>query len=249
MSDSSQRDSSKTGDGTGSDASDTATIAVCFDMDGVLVDSEDYWHPAERERILPEVLDGEIPDLDEITGMNYREIYDYLDEHYETAVPKAEFVRLYDETARKLYGEQVRLLPGTAALLATLRERGVRTAVVSSSPPAWIETVLARFDLSFDAIHSADEFDGPGKPEPGVYEAAIADLGATPETTVVVEDSANGVRAGALSGATVIAFRDDHNAEADLSPADEIVESAAELREAVLAAVERLSKEHSTENQ
>jgi HAD superfamily hydrolase (TIGR01509 family) len=219
---------------------DTATgdrRAVCFDMDGVLVDSEDYWHPAERERILPEVLDGEQPDLDEITGMNYREIYAYLAENYDVTASESEFVALYDETAESIYGEQVRLLSGTHDLLDGLRDRGIAVALVSSSPTAWIDTVRDRFGLSFDLVCSADEFDGPGKPEPGVYEAAMNDLDVTPAETVVVEDSANGVRAGAQSGARVIAYRDDHNADADLSPADGVVSSPEALRAAVLGAV------------
>ncbi|MEZ3116767.1 HAD family hydrolase [Halobaculum sp. MBLA0147] len=134
------------------------------------------------------------------------------------------------------YGEQVRLLPGTSDALADLHERGVATAVVSSSPTDWIDTVLERFDLAVDRVRSADEYDGPSKPEPGVYEAAMEDLGVAPAETVVVEDSANGVRAGARAGAWVIAYRDEHNADSDLSPADEVVESADALWTAVSAA-------------
>ncbi|WP_275673098.1 HAD family hydrolase [Halobaculum magnesiiphilum] len=219
------------------EAGTAASVVVCFDMDGVLVDSEDYWHDAEREEILPRVLaDGSrTPDLDEVTGMYYGEIYDYLAEHYEVAVDKDEFMSLYEETAESIYGERVELLDGAGEFVADLRAAGVPVALVSSSPRDWIETVLDRFDLAFDLVAPAEEFDGPGKPEPGLYEAAIRDLGGTVDRAVAIEDSANGVLAAARSGAYTIAVRDDHNRDSDLSPADEVVDrdDPAALYEAV----------------
>ncbi|WP_313693145.1 HAD family hydrolase [Halorarum halobium] len=225
-------------------------VVVCFDMDGVLVDSEDYWHPAERDHILPAVLDGKHPDrngeevpsrrvdLDEITGMNYREIYAYLVDQYEPTVSEAEFVEIYDDTATDIYGEQVRLLPGADEFVADLRDEGIPVALVSSSPPGWIDIVLERFDLAFDLVASADEFDGPGKPDPDLYEDAIAELGSVPERAVVIEDSRNGVLAGHRAGARVVAFRDGHNADTDLSEADAVAESAEELFAAVRQSME-----------
>ena len=226
--------------GTDSPGPVDPAVVVCFDMDGVLVDSEDYWHPAERDRILPEVLDGDVPDLDEITGMNYREIYAHLDDEYEVAVSEEEFVDVYDETATEVYGERVRLLPGAREFVEELRDAGVPVALVSSSPPHWIDVVLDRFDLAFDLVASAAEFDGPGKPEPGLYEDAIEDLGGVPEHAVVVEDSRNGVLAAHRAGARVVAFRDDHNADTDLSEADAVVEGAEELFDAVRQSIETM---------
>ncbi len=219
------------------EASAAASVVVCFDMDGVLVDSEDYWHVAEREEILPRVLaDGSpTPELDEVTGMYYGEIYDYLAEHYEVTVDKAEFMALYEETAKSIYGDQVELLAGARAFVDALRDAGVSVALVSSSPRDWIEVVLDRFDLAFDLIAPAEEFDGPGKPEPGLYEEAIRDMGGTVDRAVAIEDSENGVLAAARSGAYTIAVRDDHNADTDLSAADLVVDR--DDPEALFAAV------------
>jgi len=210
------------------EANADASVVVCFDMDGVLVDSEDYWHVAEREEILPRVLaDGSpAPELDEVTGMYYGEIYEYLAEHYEVTVDKAEFMALYEETAKSIYGDRVELLDGAADFVADLRAEGVTVGLVSSSPRDWIDVVLGRFDLSFDLIAPAEEFDGPGKPEPGLYEAAIRDLGGTADRAVAIEDSENGGLAAARSGAYTIAVRDDHNADTDLSAADLVIDRA-----------------------
>ncbi|WP_123535885.1 HAD family hydrolase [Halosimplex salinum] len=208
--------------------------AVCFDMDGVLVDSEDYWVPYEEEELFP-TLGLEGLDVDEITGMNYREIYEYLVETYEIEMERAAFLAWYDEAATTIYGERVRLLDGADDLLATLRERGVTVALVSSSPHDWIDVVLERFDLAFDAVISADALDGPGKPEPAVYEHAAREIGVDPTDAVAVEDSVHGIESASRAGMHVVGFRHGSADDTDRSAADFVAGSPASLREHILA--------------
>ncbi|WP_336342600.1 HAD family hydrolase [Halalkalicoccus ordinarius] len=213
---------------------------VLFDMDGVMVDSEDYWTELQREEILPQTVPGEDVEVEEVTGMNYREIYDYLDEEYGTALTREEFVGIFEDTAEELYGERVSLLEGLHELLEELHERDVRTALVSSSPHDWIDIVLERFDLEgeFDAVVSAEDIDGPGKPEPAIFEHAAGELGVSADRCVAVEDSENGVEAAARAGTTVVAYRIDAHGDIDLSPADAVADDPDELREAILARTE-----------
>ncbi|WP_255169552.1 HAD family hydrolase [Natrononativus amylolyticus] len=214
--------------------------AVLFDMDGVIVDSEDYWVELERERLLPRVVPDDDVAVAEITGMNYRDIYDYLDSTYDTAVSREEFVDLFDAAARELYSEKVSLFEGFHDLLAALERRDVPVALVSSSPHDWIGIVLERFDLEgeFDEVISAEEIDGDGKPEPDVFEYAAGEVGVSPENCVAVEDSSHGIESAARAGTTVVAYRIDAHDGVDHSPAHEVVDSPAELRETVLALVE-----------
>lgn len=214
--------------------------AALFDMDGVLVDSEDYWVELEREEILPAVVPDDDVDVAEITGMNYREIYDYLDAAYGVGVSREAFLDVFEQAARELYTERVSLLDGLHGLLAELDARGVSTALVSSSPHAWIDMVFERFDLdgAFDAVVSADDVDGAGKPAPAIFERAAAELGVAADECVAVEDSENGIESAARAGTTVVAYRIDAHDGLDLSPADRIVDSPAGLREAVLELVE-----------
>ena len=211
--------------------------AVLFDMDGVLVDSEDYWVDLEREELLPAVVPDQDVAVAEITGMNYREIYDYLDAEYETAVSREEFIDLFEDVAQDIYHERVELLEGTHDLLTELDERGVPRALVSSSPHEWIDLVLDRFDLreGFDEVVSAEDVDGDGKPEPDVFEYAAETVSTPPSACVAVEDSENGVESAARAGTTVVAYRIDAHDDLDLSAADRVVETPAELRESVLA--------------
>jgi HAD superfamily hydrolase (TIGR01509 family) len=205
--------------------------AVLFDMDGVIVNSEDYWHEFEDETLFPTVVAGEPPENDEITGMNYREIYDYLAANYETTIEKAEFVDLYDRTAQGIYGEKVVLMDEFRSLCEDLRDRGATLGLVSSAPRDWIEIVIDRFELGhFDLVMSAEEIDDPGKPRPHVYRHAASVLGVDPEDCIVVEDSTNGALSAARAGAHVIGYRTETNAETDLSAADVVAEGPRELR-------------------
>ncbi|MFB6075419.1 MAG: HAD family hydrolase [Haloarculaceae archaeon] len=206
--------------------------AVAFDMDGVLVNSEDYWIELERERILPEVVPGEEVPTEEFTGIFYEELYDVLDAKYDVAVSYDRFTALYEGAAEDIYGEEVTLTRGTRELIAELRERGVPVAMVTASPPDWYETVLERFELPFDETLSVAEIDGPGKPDPAVYEAAADRLGVAPEDLLAIEDSHHGTTAAARAGATVVAFGVGA-AQVATGNADLVAETPEELAEII----------------
>jgi HAD superfamily hydrolase (TIGR01509 family) len=209
--------------------------AVLFDMDGVIVDSERYWVELEEEEIYPAVVADEV-DTEETTGMNFREIYDYLDEHYETTASKEEFVERYEEAAREIYGEKVELMDGFRDVLADLRDDGRRVALVSSSPHDWIDRARDRFGLrgDFDEIVSAEEIDGKSKPEPDVYEYAAETVGVESEDAIAVEDSENGVKSAKAAGMKAVGYRNKSDANLDLSAADAVAESPGELRDVLL---------------
>jgi len=219
-------------------ASDDELTTVLFDMDGVIVDSERYWHDEQPNHIFPQTLEGEQPELDETTGMYYKEIYDYLDEEYETTVSKAEFVEIFDAVAEDIYHNRVELLDGFHETRQTLADRGVPVAIVTSSPSAWHDIVLDRFDIAVDEVITAENLDAEGKPEPDIYEKAAEIVGRPPEECLVVEDSKNGIKAATRSGMFVIAYRTESNSDTDLSEADLIVEDPADLQEAIRSRVQ-----------
>jgi trehalose 6-phosphate phosphatase len=93
--------------------------------------------------------------------------------------------------------------PTTLELIARLRERGVRTAIVSSSRncAAVLEAAGIRelFDAKVDGVDAA-ELGLPGKPDPAVFLDAARRLGVAPAQTAVVEDAIAGVEAGRRGG-------------------------------------------------
>ena len=215
---------------------------VCFDMDGVLVRSEAFWVAEQRTHILPTAApDDEIP-VSAITGRSYREVYPDLAAEYDVAVSRAAFEALFEEAGERIYGEQAGLLEGTHDLLSALAARGTSLALTTSSPHEWIALVDERFGLAehLDAVVSADDLDGPGKPAPGIYERGAAELDVPPGNCVAVEDSTAGVRAATDAGLYTVGFREDCAAapprddEADLSAADAVVTGIDGLRGTLL---------------
>jgi HAD superfamily hydrolase (TIGR01509 family) len=219
-----------------------AADGVCFDMDGVLVRSEEFWVAEQRGHILPTAAPNDEIPVSAITGRSYREVYPDLAAEYDVAVSRAEFEALFEEAGERIYGEQARLLEGTNDLLSALAARDTRIALTTSSPHEWIALVDDRFGVTehLDVVVSADDIDGPGKPAPGIYERGAAELGVPPGDCVAVEDSTAGVRAATGAGLYTVGFRGDcavappRGDGADLSAADEVVTGIDGLRATLL---------------
>jgi len=209
--------------------------AVIFDMDGVIVDSETYWDrytDGIYADLLPEGIEAEQVTA-QLTGMNYLEIYAFFRREYGASITKDEFKERYDEAAETIYRREVAIMEDFTELLGDLQDSGIAVGLASSSPRAWIEHVLDRFDLkdSFALTLSAEEIEADSKPRPDIYLRAADRLEEEPDDCIAVEDSPNGIMAATQAGLTCIAYRSQSNEDEDLSHADAIVEGPAELRD------------------
>lgn len=216
-----------------------APTAICFDMDGVLVQSEDHWVTVQREHILPTVApDDDIP-LSAITGRDYTEVYPDLDEEYDLAVSREEYERLFEAAGREIYREHATMLDGVDDLLADLGAAGTSLALTTSAPWDWIDVIEDRFGLlhHFDAAISAQDIDAPGKPEPHIYERGASELGVDPDDCWAVEDSHAGARAAVAAGMTTVGFQGD-GATTELSMVQHLASGTRELREVLFGELE-----------
>jgi HAD superfamily hydrolase (TIGR01509 family) len=98
--------------------------------------------------------------------------------------------------------------PGARELLVSVRDAGLRTALVTTTPRDLAEVVLRRMvdDLGGDPFHTTvcgDEA-AARKPDPAPYLAAMTALYVAPAGCLVVEDSLVGATAGLAAGATVL---------------------------------------------
>ena len=124
--------------------------------------------------------------------------------------------------------------PGLLPVLEKLREKGIVLAVASNSRQDRLEEALERCGvLSFFACVEAAWDMGRKKPDPYVYIYTMEKLGVTPAETVIVEDSALGIRAGKAAGAMVVALRDPDGA-IDQSEADRVITEIGQLMGTVL---------------
>ncbi|WP_420628143.1 HAD family hydrolase [Candidatus Leptofilum sp.] len=94
------------------------------------------------------------------------------------------------------------IMPGVEDYLAEVRELGLKFAIASSSKHSWVDRHLKRLGLfeQFDLIFCSDDVGNVGKPDPAVYQAAIAALGIAPQNGLALEDSPNGVTAAKGAG-------------------------------------------------
>ncbi len=180
--------------------------ATLFDMDGLLFDSEHFWHQAEVEILgrLGVPLGG--PEARATKGVAVDEVVDFWFERHPWAGPSPEEV-VASLLARvgDLVVEQGRLLPGVERAIDLAEARGP-LALASSTPLDLIERLLTHFGLRerFEIIRSA-QFEPYGKPHPAVFLSAAAALGVTGPQCLVLEDSAAGVIAAAAARMTVVA--------------------------------------------
>ena len=182
-------------------------IAVLFDMDGLLVDSEPEWLVAEEEIANSLGITWQEKDQVHCLGGPLRKVGEYLATRAGLAVEAgAELEQRIISMMVDRVIQGVNPMPGATELLAELKAAGIPIAVVSASPRRLVDAALRGAGLSgFDTIVAGDEVSRT-KPFPDPYLEAARRLGASAWDCVVLEDSETGVAAGLASGAMVVAI-------------------------------------------
>ncbi len=181
------------------------TEAVVFDMDGLLIESEEDWARVRREFVAEHggAMDEERERA--MQGMNTAEWSAFLRDEFALPLTVPEIGALVIERRMEAYREHLVVLPNA---IETVRACAARfpCAVASSSPAVLVGFAIAALGLesAFRATASSDEV-AKGKPAPDVYLLACERLGANPAACVAFEDSTNGIHAAANAGLRVIA--------------------------------------------
>lgn len=210
--------------------------AVVFDLDGVIVDSEQVWDAA-REALARE-RGGRWHEKaqQDMMGMSSVEWSRYMHDVIGLKDPpeeiSAEVVRRLEAT----YREELPLIDEAPEAVARLAERW-SLAVASSSNRPIIDLVLelGGLDRFFRATVSSEEV-ARGKPSPDVYLEAARRLGVDPTKTAAIEDSRNGILSAKAAGMRVIAIPNKRfpPGEEALAEADVVLESISELAPAAM---------------
>jgi HAD superfamily hydrolase (TIGR01509 family) len=207
-------------------------LAVVFDMDGVLVDTEHLWDEV-REELTTEWGGRYTPEAQEaMMGMSSLEWSRYL---HETVGLREPPETINAEVVRRMlarYEVELPVVPGAVEAVRRLDGEGFRLAVASSSNRELIDAVLRRIELAalFEATVSSEEV-ARGKPAPDVYVEAARRLDVAPEKCAAIEDSASGIRAARAAGMRVVAYPNRHYPPSAtiLSTADAVIASLDEL--------------------
>lgn len=180
--------------------------AVIFDLDGVLVDSEQLWDDARRELVRERGGTWRPDATRAMMGMSSLEWSRYMHDELRVDMAPAEISTGVVERLERLYRERLPLYPGAVGTVAAVAERH-RLGLASSANREIIDLVLELAGLRqfFEATASSEEVPR-GKPAPDVYLEAARRLRVSPERCAAVEDSANGIRSAAAAGMKVVAI-------------------------------------------
>jgi HAD superfamily hydrolase (TIGR01509 family) len=205
--------------------------AVVFDLDGVLLDSEQVWDEA-RERLAHERGGRWHAQAQrEMMGMSSTEWSRYMHETIGLPEPPEEISRAVVERLSELYRRHLPVVPGAREAVERLAERWP-LGLASSSNRELIELALDLLGVArrFEATVSSEEV-ARGKPAPDVYLEAARRLGVHPSRAAAVEDSHNGILAAHAAGMRVVAIPNRHFPPSDdaLAAVDLTLGSLAEL--------------------
>ncbi|MFD8483998.1 HAD family hydrolase [Kitasatospora sp. NPDC059673] len=189
----------------GGDGDGSGLQAVLLDMDGTLVDTEDFWWQAEVDLFaeLGHRLTAE--DRTQVVGGPMTRVIDYLLTRTGAAIRPADLGAQINQRFVDLLAGGVPLMPGAERLLNTLAAHGIPAALVSASHRHIIDIVLHSLGAQNFAFTVAGDEVPRTKPFPDPYLTAAARLSADPARCVVVEDTPTGVAAAEAAGCPVIA--------------------------------------------
>ena len=183
--------------------------AVIFDLDGVIVSTDEYHFQAWKQIADEERIPFDRRDNERLRGVSRMESLEIL---LEKSAKRYSVEEKHDMAERKnaCYQQLLRglspadILPGVINVIQALKERRVKIAIGSSSRNA--RSILRAVGLEEEFHVITDGNDIPrSKPDPAVFTIAARRLGISPEECLVVEDAEAGVEAGLAAGMSVLA--------------------------------------------
>jgi HAD superfamily hydrolase (TIGR01509 family) len=206
-------------------------LAVVFDMDGLMFNTEDVYTSVGTEllRRRGHAFTAELKDammgLPPRPSMEAMIRHCQLDDTWEQL--SAESNGLFLELVRG----RLEPMPGLLKLLDALEQAGLPKGIATSSSREVVDPVLRTFDLPprFQFILAAEDV-VHGKPHPEIYLTAAGQFGIAPAEMMVLEDSQNGCLAAARAGAFAVAVPGEHSRQHDFSAASLVVDSLADRR-------------------
>ncbi|MBQ8959980.1 MAG: HAD family phosphatase [Ruminococcus sp.] len=191
-----------------------------FDMDGLLIDTEKlylkYWKQAAAD-FGYEMKDEHVFAIRSLARkFSIPKLKSFFGEDLPTEEIRARRTELIDADIER---NGITVKKGMRELMGYLRERGVRTAVATSTARDRTERYLGKIGAGelFDAVICGDMVSS-GKPDPEIYLTAAKALGLAPQECAAFEDSPNGIRAAHAAGCEAIMIPDLTPPEEEIIP-------------------------------
>ena len=180
-------------------------FAVLWDLDGTLIDSENYWMQAERQLASRYSGQWESHDGLQLIGLSLFESSVIMKDRMQIDdLSPLEIIDELTDSVMANLAKEVPWRPGAKELLLQLRGAGIKTALVTMSMKRMAQVVVDAIDFdAFDLVLGGDEVEN-GKPHPDPYLKAAAALSVSPEHCIAIEDSLNGLLSAEAAGTKAI---------------------------------------------
>lgn len=204
--------------------------AVAFDLDGLMVNSEDVYQHVGRETLARRGLEFTVELRDEMMGQPATQALAIMIERH-GLTDTVEALAAEGEELFWHFAESIlEPMPGLADLAATIDAAGVPRGVVTSGARLYAERLLAMLPVApFDFVITANDI-SHGKPHPEPYLLAAERFGLPAERMLVLEDSANGCRSAMAAGAVTVAVPNEHTADHTFDGVALVADSLADPR-------------------
>ncbi len=211
--------------------SDPRPRAVVFDLDGLMFNTEELYQGVGAEILRRRGKPFEAELLDAMMGCPARVALQRMIDWHQLDDTVAQLASETDELFASVLDDRLDVMPGLLDLLAELEAGGMPKAIATSSGPAFVQIVLAKFDLAprFEFVLTCDDV-VYGKPHPEIYQQAAARFRLQAHEMLVLEDSHNGCRAAIAAGAVTVAVPGGHSLRHDFAGATLVAKSLADPR-------------------
>lgn len=203
--------------------------AIIFDMDGVLVDTENAYLNMFRDFLRAHGKPVREDILLKIVGADSKKTWKYMGKLWGEEDTEKIRQLFHSEYPDGTLDYREYLFPGVPQMLRTLKQKNYLLALASSSKKKDIRRMLKENELGtyFTVVVSGEEYK-ESKPDPEIYNDVKRQLGLNSEECLVVEDSTYGIRAAKAAGLEVIAV-DDPRFSFDQSEADGWIKKVTDL--------------------
>jgi HAD superfamily hydrolase (TIGR01509 family) len=214
-------------------AMDSATklLAVCFDLDGTLINSEDLYDEAGREvlRRRGKAYDREL--REQVTGRPAADSVRLIIEFHSLPDTVEDLILESGALMLKMMETSLAAMPGVYELLNELDAAQIPYGVATSATREFADFALARLGIKprFQFVLTTVDIHR-GKPDPEIYLLAAERFGVAPAQMMVLDDSANGCRAADSAGAFTVAVPNRHTREHNFSNVQFVAQSLADPR-------------------
>ncbi len=205
--------------------------AVIFDMDGVLINSTEYTWQSFNTVLKQFGAKFSSSDIKKYLGVSLQDKWQIWKKKYGiTGYDVDSFSRKATEIEFKLMKKELRPSGVLNNFLQSLKEKGLKLAVATSSNRERVEKILEMLEIKgfFEALVTAEDVK-KSKPNPEIFLKAAAKLKTSPENCVVFEDAVNGIEAARKAGMKVVALQTEFHSKEELKYAEKIIRNFSEI--------------------